>query len=137
MRGFSANIREKPRWWEKVNDSTIVSRWRQEMVEIDKGRSKSSGRGEGLDYIFDELRYAAKQRDKKTGIESTAIPMVYQSTSLIPADIKAGLLIGVSVLEDVPMEEKDWHPGTKPAGTRFSTPVVVLSLHRQNAPPYP
>ena len=37
---------------------------------------------------------------------------VYQSYSLIPPDLKASLQSGVAVLECVPDEQKDWHPGS-------------------------
>lgn len=37
---------------------------------------------------------------------------MYQSCSLVPADLKTALVRGVAVLEDVPEDEKDWHPGS-------------------------
>ena len=37
---------------------------------------------------------------------------MYQSASLIPDDLKHGLVQGVALLENVPDEEKDWHPGS-------------------------
>ena len=38
---------------------------------------------------------------------------MYESRSLIPADLTESLVRAVSLLEDVPEEEKDWHPGSK------------------------
>ena len=29
-------IRQKPRWWEKVQDEALVAKWRAEMVELDR-----------------------------------------------------------------------------------------------------
>ncbi|RPD53860.1 hypothetical protein L226DRAFT_472741 [Lentinus tigrinus ALCF2SS1-7] len=66
-----------------------------------------------LDYIFAELKYVAGQRDERTGIYATTIPGVYQSASLVPAELKRALVEGVALLEDVPEDEKDWHPGSK------------------------
>ncbi|OSD06643.1 hypothetical protein PYCCODRAFT_1383781 [Trametes coccinea BRFM310] len=132
MRRFSGMIRSKPDWWAKINDPQLVAKWRQEMVEQDReavdrlwGGEERYKHGSGkkkwprdaiteaqLDYIFDQLKYEASQRDEETGIFASAIPKVYESRSLIPADLKASLLSGVTVLESVPDEEKDWHPDT-------------------------
>ncbi len=38
---------------------------------------------------------------------------VHQSFSLIPTDLKQALVRGVAILESVPDEEKDWHPGSE------------------------
>ncbi|TBU22544.1 hypothetical protein BD311DRAFT_770246 [Dichomitus squalens] len=132
MRRFSGTVRSKPDWWRKIHDDEIVMKWRREMIEhdtvmVDKfwGGDKyyDSGTGEKqwprekisdvqLSYIFDELRYEASQYDKGTGIFATAIHQVYESRSLIPDDLKRLLLRGVVALENVPEEEKDWHPGS-------------------------
>lgn len=88
MRQFSGKIRAKPNWWEKVNDPAIVAKWREEVVEQDRVFVEQIWGGEErmefrngvkqwprdpitdaqLDYIFDELRHEAKQRDPQTGI---------------------------------------------------------------------
>ncbi|KAI0716761.1 hypothetical protein C8Q76DRAFT_795019 [Earliella scabrosa] len=65
-----------------------------------------------LDYIFAELKHAASERDPETGIFATAIHEVYESRSLIPPGLKEDLIESVSVLENVPENEKDWHPGS-------------------------
>ncbi|OBZ77481.1 hypothetical protein A0H81_02708 [Grifola frondosa] len=131
MRNFSGQIREKPRWWEKVHDADIVAKWRSEIIEQDEkvveqfwGGEKRFDDGNGekkwprekitgaqLDYIFDELKDLAQAIDHETGIQRTAIDKVYQSKTLIPADLKTVFLSGVSILESVPPEEQDWHPG--------------------------
>ena len=33
MCALSHHIREKPVWWEKVNDKTIVEKWREEALQ--------------------------------------------------------------------------------------------------------
>ena len=45
-------------------------------------------------------------------MQAVAIHQVYESRSLIPAELKARLLRGITLLEDIPEEEKDWHPGS-------------------------
>ncbi|KAI9060773.1 hypothetical protein FKP32DRAFT_1577374 [Trametes sanguinea] len=132
MRTFSGMIRSKPDWWAKVNDPDLVEKWRREMVEQDRDTVEKLWGGEErfehgwgdkqwprdpitdvqLNYIFEQLKYEASQRDEDTGIFAAAIPSVYESRSLIPADLKSALVSGVSVLESVPEEEKDWHPGS-------------------------
>ncbi len=80
MRQFSGKVRQKTRWWEKVFDTAIASKWRDEIIEqnrvlVDKfwgGEERlRAGHGEKkwprdpittaqLDYIFDELKYYAR-----------------------------------------------------------------------------
>ncbi|KAI0737515.1 hypothetical protein C8Q80DRAFT_1114990 [Daedaleopsis nitida] len=132
MRQFSGKIRAKPNWWEKVNDDAIVAKWREEIVEQDRvfvdqlwgGEQRMEyGNGEKqwprdpitdaqLNYIFDELRHEAERRDPETGIFATSVEKVYESRSLIPAELKDTLVKGVCILEDVPEDEKHWHPGS-------------------------
>ncbi|KAI0708769.1 hypothetical protein C8T65DRAFT_209828 [Cerioporus squamosus] len=132
MRLLSGKIRSKPDWWEKVNDPTIVKKWRQEIVEQDRalveklwGGDEYLKHGNGkkrwpreritqaqVDYIFEELRYEASRRDPETGIFAASIPNVYESRSLISPATKEALVHGVALLENVPEEKKDWHPGS-------------------------
>lgn len=87
LRRFARTIRDKPRWWEKVHDFEIAARWKHEIIEHDRamverlwGGEKRfyAGKGEKqwpretitdaqLQYLFDELRYLASQRDEETG----------------------------------------------------------------------
>ncbi|KDQ59194.1 hypothetical protein JAAARDRAFT_33923 [Jaapia argillacea MUCL 33604] len=148
LRALTSQILEKPNWWQKVHDETIVAKWRQEFVDQDAKMVKTMGRVRSepelnaayavtrdqdefywrefrktrwprdplneaqLDYVFDNLRWLAEQRDANTGIQATGINKVYQSFELIPSNLKAALIRGASVLESVPDAEKDWHPGT-------------------------
>ncbi|KAI0642313.1 hypothetical protein C8Q79DRAFT_1013602 [Trametes meyenii] len=130
LRWLSATIQEKPRWWEKVRDFIIVSRWTSEIVEYDRtmvdklwGGEKWYDVGEGekqwpreritgaqLGYLFGELEYIASQRDG--GIVRTAVPMVYESSVLIPPSLKQSVRELAQRLEDIPDGAKDWHPGS-------------------------
>ncbi|KDQ52810.1 hypothetical protein JAAARDRAFT_39798 [Jaapia argillacea MUCL 33604] len=132
MRTLSGQIRDKPQWWEKVYDTTITSKWRSEAIAQDAilvdelwggEKAKNVGRGEKrwpkdkindaqLDYIFEELKWFATQRDEQTGIQETTIPKVYHSMALIPSDLKSALIKAASKLESVDPEEQDWHPGS-------------------------
>ncbi|KAI0656165.1 hypothetical protein C8Q70DRAFT_922407 [Cubamyces menziesii] len=132
MRTFSGTIRSKPNWWTKVHDPEIVAKWRQEMIEQDRatvdrlwGGEKRFECGSGekkwprdpitdaqLDYIFDQLTYEAGRYDEATGIFAAAVPQVYEFRGLIPAHLKSSLVSAVSVMESVPDDQKDWHPGS-------------------------
>ncbi|KDQ59187.1 hypothetical protein JAAARDRAFT_33915 [Jaapia argillacea MUCL 33604] len=147
---LTSQILEKPNWWQKVHDETIVAKWRKEFIdqdvdmvrtmwrvktreEINAAIAEAAAGGHDevdwqefrrkrwprdplnevqLDYIFDNLRWLAEQRDVNTGIQATGINRVYQSLELVPSNLKAALISGASVLESVPEAEKDWHPGT-------------------------
>ena len=36
MCALSNAIREKPNWWEKINDPTLVEKWKQEALDQQK-----------------------------------------------------------------------------------------------------
>ncbi|KAH9940080.1 uncharacterized protein BXZ73DRAFT_43065 [Epithele typhae] len=135
MRFYSGKIRAKPLWWEKINDSTIAAKWQAEMVEHDRvthdglwggerrfdlddetGSAKKWPRDpltdDEIEYIFDELVYEASMRDPATGIFASAIKKAYESQSLIDGALKAQLVEVASAFENVPDDEKDWHPGS-------------------------
>ncbi|KAI0737142.1 hypothetical protein C8Q80DRAFT_1276614 [Daedaleopsis nitida] len=126
---YEFNSREPttlPRWWEKVHDEALVAKWRAEMLQYDRERIAFEWRPypeddddfnyeewrvkhwppkpvteAQLDYVFAELKHYASQVDEETGIHT-----------LVPADVKDSLMRGVAVLESLPDEEKDWHPGS-------------------------
>ncbi|KAI0750435.1 hypothetical protein C8Q74DRAFT_1211997 [Fomes fomentarius] len=132
MRQFSGNIRAKPNWWDKVKDTVIVAKWRQEIVDQDRqlvgelwGGEEYFEHSDGekqwprepitaaqIDYIFAELEYVASQRDPETGIFATSVEKVYESRSLVSPELKGELVKGVALLEDVPEDKQDWHPGS-------------------------
>lgn len=75
MRKLSNIIRQKPRWWEKLNDNALVARWRATFVKLDqRNRQNMVALWPGditdaqLDYVFDELKWVASQLESTTGI---------------------------------------------------------------------
>ncbi|KAI0822358.1 hypothetical protein BC628DRAFT_1316713 [Trametes gibbosa] len=136
---FAREVKEKPCWWEKVHDPDIVARWTQEIVEhdrklvdefwvarsaiwptlprrdyeiYDKRWPRDPMTEAQLKYLFDELRYDAAQREPETGIYKASVPMVYESSMLIDPATKSAIHALAATLEDVPDEQKDWHPGS-------------------------
>ncbi|PIL36595.1 hypothetical protein GSI_00284 [Ganoderma sinense ZZ0214-1] len=131
IRWFSGAIREKPQWSDKVLKHDITNKWRDEIIEQDAAMFDKLWGGDELyreivekqwprqkiskhqlDYLFQELQYLATQRIPETGIQSTAIPAVFQSLSLISPQLRDQLRNAVSLLENAPPEELDWHPGS-------------------------
>ncbi|MFF8507301.1 DUF4246 domain-containing protein [Streptomyces sp. NPDC015492] len=105
MTQCSAHIRSKPDWSEKRNDAGIVARWTREAVA--QGLTEAQVR-----YVLDELAHYAALRDGGTGAEVSAVDGVWQSDTLVDAALRERLREAVRVLEEVPEEERDWHPGS-------------------------
>ncbi|MFE5947284.1 DUF4246 domain-containing protein [Streptomyces sp. NPDC056480] len=105
MMRCSSHIRAKPEWFEKMNDADVVARWTREA--IDQGLTEAQVR-----YVLAELAHYAALRDPGTGIEVSAVDGVWHSDSLIDDKLQARLSEAVRVLEEVPEEDKDWHPGS-------------------------
>ncbi|WP_309054654.1 DUF4246 domain-containing protein [Streptomyces sp.] len=101
----SAHIREKPGWFDKMNDAGIVARWTREA--LDQGLTEAQVR-----YVLDELAHYAGLRDERTGMEVSGVDGVWQSDTLVDDELRSRLREAVRVLEEVPDEEKDWHPGS-------------------------
>jgi Protein of unknown function (DUF4246) len=101
----SAQLRSKPGWFEKMNDTGIVEKWTREAVE--QGLTEAQIR-----YVLAELAYYAELRDERTGIEVSAVDGVWQSDTLVDDELRSRLREAVRVLEEVPEAEQDWHPGS-------------------------
>ncbi|MFE7574027.1 DUF4246 domain-containing protein [Streptomyces sp. NPDC057521] len=105
MIACSAHLRTKPGWSEKMHDTAIAAKWTREAV--DQGLTEAQVR-----HVLAELAHYAELRDARTGIEVSAVDGVWQSDTLIDAELRSRLREAVRVLEEVPEEEKDWHPGS-------------------------
>ncbi|MFF8934550.1 DUF4246 domain-containing protein [Streptomyces paradoxus] len=105
MMQCSAHIRAKPGWFDKMHDASIVARWTQEAVA--QGLTEAQVR-----YVLDELAHYAALRDERTGVEVSAVDGVWQSDTLVDDTLRSRLRKAVQVLEEVPEEDVDWHPGS-------------------------
>lgn len=105
MMQCSAHIRAKPEWFDKMHDADIVARWTQEAVA--QGLTEAQVR-----YVLAELAHYAALRDEPTGVEVSAVDGVWQSDTLVDDTLRARLRSAVEVLEQVPEEDLDWHPGS-------------------------
>ncbi|MFI8529506.1 DUF4246 domain-containing protein [Streptomyces aquilus] len=105
MMECSAQIRAKPRWFDKMNDAGIVAKWTREAIA--QGLTAAQ-----VAYVLAELRHYAALRDARTGIEVSAVDGVWQSDTLVDDELGARLREAVRPLEEVPEAELDWHPGS-------------------------
>ncbi|MFD5066343.1 DUF4246 domain-containing protein [Streptomyces sp. NPDC058369] len=101
----SAHLRAKPGWFDKMNDPDIVARWTREATA--QGLTEAQVR-----FVLAELARYTELRDARTGIEVSAVDGVWQSDTLIDDELRSRLREAVRVLEEVPEEKKDWHPGS-------------------------
>ena len=67
--------------------------------------------GPMIDWVIKELRYKAKLFED-IGAVAVYTGHVVKSDSIIPESLKLELQAAVATLEDVPADQKDWHPGS-------------------------
>ncbi|KAK6445204.1 hypothetical protein FP744_10001452 [Trichoderma asperellum] len=115
MLKFVEEITNKAQWWEKVFNPQIAEKWTQEALEMNwkEYRNYADFTPAMAEACIRELRIKADLYIK-TGL----IPIfdysscVIKSDSLVPESLRDDLRAAVAKLENVPDEEKDWHPGS-------------------------
>ncbi|CAE6506760.1 unnamed protein product [Rhizoctonia solani] len=105
MTRLSSDIRRIPSWWIKCRDKDILNKWRAETIPQAKFMREPH-----IDYVLKELDGYANLRDEITGAEVSCYDRIWQSDRLVPQALKERLITSAQRLEDVPEEEKDWHP---------------------------
>ncbi|KAJ7902875.1 hypothetical protein B0H14DRAFT_2667939 [Mycena olivaceomarginata] len=65
-----------------------------------------------IDYVLAELDGYAKIADNERGIERACFEAIWYSDRLVATDVLERLKSAAKELEDVPDEQKDWHPGS-------------------------
>jgi hypothetical protein len=91
----------------KVFDDAITAKWRQELLDSDAGVTEKM-----MDWIIKELKDKAKLFKKNGGLVTAYDGDVVKSDVAVPESLKLALRAAAARLEDVPDEEKDWHPGS-------------------------
>ncbi|KAF3087185.1 hypothetical protein TWF569_003729 [Orbilia oligospora] len=121
LRRFSTAIRKKPNWRKKIMDRKIMAKWIQEAAVQD---SQQLGYSDPMVIVWDArtIEFADKElKDYKNYIEELQasgsciepdIDAVWRADGLIDEELRQQLIDAVAVLENVPEEKKDWHPGT-------------------------
>lgn len=87
-------------------DEKITDKWRQEISESGQDVTKAM-----MDWIIKELQWKAESL-KKDGIVGVFDNGVVKSDNAIPKDLKEQLKEAVAPFEEVPEDQKDYHPGS-------------------------
>ncbi|KAK6345805.1 hypothetical protein TWF730_010148 [Orbilia blumenaviensis] len=121
LRRFSATIREKPRWTEKVTNRKLMAKWFREAALQDQQHVASDQivvlwDTDDLEYMHNELierykPYVEKLRESGSCIEPH-IDAVWKADGLIEEELRQELINAVATLEHIPNSQKDWHPGS-------------------------
>ncbi|KID84787.1 Armadillo-like helical [Metarhizium guizhouense ARSEF 977] len=115
MLQFIEEITNKPDWWVKVHNAEIAARWKAEALEMNWAAflKYADFTPAMADACIQELKLKADLYQKTSLVpvfDYTAA--VIKSDDLIPEHLWQALRQGVKLLEDVPEDEKDWHPGS-------------------------
>ncbi|KAJ3205310.1 hypothetical protein HK099_000866 [Clydaea vesicula] len=103
-------IIEKPFWYQKINNQEIRSKWYKELQDSEQFPVKM------IDFALEELLYKAnneffvKKLPDGACITCGPVEETFISDNLINNELLEDLKKCVSVLENVPDSEKDWHP---------------------------
>ncbi|KAI0708762.1 hypothetical protein C8T65DRAFT_740144 [Cerioporus squamosus] len=110
MRQFSGKIRLKPNWWQKVYDASIVAKWREEIIAQDRALVEKLWGGK------ERYKLGRGKKTKKWPRYPISKAQLDSSTRSLSAIQRPGSSrrqsVGVALLENVPDDEKDWHPGS-------------------------
>ncbi|KAF4336091.1 hypothetical protein FBEOM_10027 [Fusarium beomiforme] len=115
MLKLEEDITNKPEWWLKVMNPDIVSKWKQEALQMPWASYQHSGEftSKMADMCFRDLAFKAgiyQQTNLVPVIESSAC--VIKSDRLLSNELTERLKTAAAQLEDVPERERDWHPGS-------------------------
>lgn len=111
------SLTNKPDWWRKVHDPVVSEKWKKEMLGMDWPSIIEFG-----DFTPEMAEAVIAELGKKADIyaETGLVPTLDYSACVVKSDkileedqeLVSQLKKAVSPLEDVPEEEKDWHPGS-------------------------
>ncbi|KAH0493357.1 hypothetical protein TgHK011_000031 [Trichoderma gracile] len=115
MLKFIEELTNKPLWWEKVWIPDIADQWKREALQMnwEEYRAFADFTPAMADACIHELRRKA-ELVKETGL----VPIFDYSSCVIKSDVliseslRDSLRSAAATLENVPDEEKDWHPGS-------------------------
>ncbi|EGZ19490.1 hypothetical protein PHYSODRAFT_488630 [Phytophthora sojae] len=109
-----ASILQKPRWWVKWSDSEIRSRWLREVeLQLLLKTFEQSLTGWYLELVASRAKLSATTDPAQVVICSAGVDGVWISDNIVSDEVAAKLRQEVAALENVPEEEKDWHPHSK------------------------
>jgi hypothetical protein len=99
-------ITDKPEWERKVFDEHIIAKWREEVANSGQDASPKM-----IDWIVKELQWKAENL-QQSGFVEVFDAGVVKSDTAVSKELQHALKEAVLPLENVPEEEKDYHPGS-------------------------
>ncbi|KAF5965948.1 hypothetical protein FBULB1_11955 [Fusarium bulbicola] len=116
MLKLEEDITNKPHWWEKVLNTDIVYKWKQEALQMPWASYQQNGdfTSKMTDVCFKDLAAKAKiykQTRLIPVMESSAC--VIKSDAILPNELMQRLRAAAALLEDIPASQRDWHPGSE------------------------
>ncbi|KAJ5454994.1 hypothetical protein N7530_012763 [Penicillium desertorum] len=98
-------ITEKPKWERKVFDETIINKWREEIAQSGQDVTPKM-----MDWIIKELQWKTSCLEKHGYLE--VFENVIKSDTAVSKELQDALKEAVKPLEDVPEDQKDYHPSS-------------------------
>ncbi|CAI7595234.1 unnamed protein product [Penicillium pancosmium] len=98
-------ISDKPDWERKVFDETITNKWREEIAQSGQDVTPKM-----MDWIMKELQWKTTCLEKHGYFE--VFENVIKSDTAVSKELQDALKEAVKPLEDVPEDQKDYHPGS-------------------------
>eukprot|EP01080_Neovahlkampfia_damariscottae_P005536 gene5536-9358_t len=103
---FAQAIVSKPNWYKKIKDEKIKEKWCKEASDFITEKM--------MNYTFDELDYHVKKSENENYgcVIVSPIYSVYQADELIDDKLALNFKQHALILENIPKEQLDWHPGS-------------------------
>lgn len=98
-------ITDKPNWERKVFDETITNKWREEIAQSGQDVTPKM-----MNWIIKELQWKKSCLEKQGYLE--VFENVIKSDTAVSKELQDALKEAVKPLEDVPEDQKDYHPGS-------------------------
>lgn len=118
-------ITDKPNWDAKVFDDGTVSKWKAEAMNV----SDEDVTEKMVDWCIAELRYKATKFKRLNCVET--LDGVWKSDTIVSDGLKDALKRAAVPLEDVPENNKDWHPGSNEKVLDLVHPSVYPLVYGQ------
>ncbi|EAW14627.1 uncharacterized protein ACLA_076680 [Aspergillus clavatus NRRL 1] len=105
MRAINA-ITDKSDWDQKIFNDGILAKWRKEIIE-----SREDVTAKMLSWIVQEAKWKAKAFQETGQVVAFDVGVVKSDTA-VSEELRQALLEAVHPLEDIPEDQKDYHPGS-------------------------
>ncbi|SGZ34196.1 BQ5605_C078g12958 [Microbotryum silenes-dioicae] len=144
MKALSYSIRSnKADWQTKRLSREIRTKWAMEALEQSAEKAHMAFKQMTLerqpltfwmvDYVLEELeQHAEDGARRRRPVEGDCFDAIFESDRLIPDGLRSALIRQVAKLENVPEEQKDWHPGSKKQVLDLVHPSLYPLVYKQS-----